>query len=887
MPGKNNNHYAILMTITKYPGLSELQGPENDGEAFKAWLTSADGGNVPESNIEHIRTSQFEPIGSEPYDAKPTEVQFKRALNRLLKDATDDGQDWKEHAGERLYLYFAGHGFTAGDSLGDPALYSAIAQLDGESAHIPAYRYADRIASAGFFEEIIVFMDCCQDVLKSSDVLGPTWSPPDRNRSPYVKLLRAIGAPRGKKAFERDLDGDGEVRGLFTVVLLEALRTATPDAEGWVTGYLFKQQFEQIWSRRFHEETGYNPPIRIPDAGDIRIYRRDIPPPEPPTSPVPPDPAAITIDVSGLSLGTRQGLQVRRESPSHPYIRNMTNIVEAGPRVTLPTGVFTIETEGDADDVAFEVLPSEGSRQVGRIEFHDVQPLPKVTVPESDYQVTITCQDDLPVTATILDCDFQPLHAGPCPLSAEIPPGVYKAQLTRGGASTQRIFRVVDKPVTVDLSPPVIQAAVPAEYSSTHHEYHFYPAAQLATSDPHRVIAGGDADAHLLVFVRASQPRHYESELIARPFPWEDLYVSGFNSAAEDWRQPLDDIEEQSYYGGTKVALPAGMYWLRSQAAGSPKPFELGLPLATVPGWRTEIYVDSLMKPAEDAGTAYPLAQADFSRASVYLVRLSEPSLIADRLGALTELARISLFTNTAPVLPAVADIQRSPMLGIYTAYALYQQSPEQKADISYCLQALPEEVRALTDVKLLQSWLDPQAAGEAFTPLDIPMLNAGWYLSRKLPEVCQLTPILRGAIGQWRVAGSQWTSWLRPEELTNAEYELASGQPDPALRYDQLLSDALADPTRYSAGAGAGPCEEVANWADYRDRLDTPAAGLSAFQQSLRRLLLDSIALDEPVTLQQVLQLGAQLDLDPHWIELEYRQFLYSYGLQPLHVQA
>lgn len=46
------DHFAVLVTIDRYPGLTDLHGPEQDGHAFKAWLESATGGDVAAKNIE-------------------------------------------------------------------------------------------------------------------------------------------------------------------------------------------------------------------------------------------------------------------------------------------------------------------------------------------------------------------------------------------------------------------------------------------------------------------------------------------------------------------------------------------------------------------------------------------------------------------------------------------------------------------------------------------------------------------------------------------------------------------------------------------------------------------------------------------------------------------
>src|SRR5262249_18952898 len=155
----------------------------------KKWLMEDPGGNLHEGNIRVIRSSDFAPA-TNPYDANPTETQFKRELNRWLKPEGD----WLERVGQRLYLFFAGHGFTAG-SIPDPALFTAQAHL-GDTVHIAGFRYASKIQNAGFFDEIVLVMDCCQDVLKAAQVGEPTWAPPDRQHSSRVKLMQAYAAPR-------------------------------------------------------------------------------------------------------------------------------------------------------------------------------------------------------------------------------------------------------------------------------------------------------------------------------------------------------------------------------------------------------------------------------------------------------------------------------------------------------------------------------------------------------------------------------------------------------------------------------------------------------------------------------------------------------------------
>ncbi len=257
------DHYAILVAINDYPGLSDLAGPENDAEEFRSWLVDPAGGAVGSERVALLRSSDFPPA-ADPDDANPTETQFKKTLNRWLRN----GEEWRDRVGERLYLFFAGHGFTSG-SLEDPALFTAQARF-GDTAHIAAARYAARIRYAGFFDEIVLIMDCCQDVLKASPLSDPTWSPPDRRRSGQVKLMSAFGAPRGEKAYETR--SGGPARGYFSKVFLEALKTAPEDDDGNVTARAVEQTFYDLWDRTYRRDTGYEPPIIAPYG--LNLYSR-------------------------------------------------------------------------------------------------------------------------------------------------------------------------------------------------------------------------------------------------------------------------------------------------------------------------------------------------------------------------------------------------------------------------------------------------------------------------------------------------------------------------------------------------------------------------------------------------------------------------------------
>ncbi len=865
----NNDHYAILVTISKYPGLSNLNGPEADGVAFTQWLTSPEGGDIPLTNITQIRTANFQPFNN-VYDAKPTEIEFKKALDNLLREGKGPERTWKEKVGKRLYLYFAGHGFTAGSSLTDPALFSAIAQ-NGDTAHIAGYQYAAKIASAGFFDEIMLFMDCCQDVLKSSQVLVPTWSPPDRNLSHKVKLLQAIGAPRGQKAFERDLDNNGVTHGLFTIVLLEALRTAIPDSQGWVNGYDLKKQFSQIWGKRFRDETHYDPPIRLPDGEDIRILQR----PSPTLSlgvPAPiPASTTIRIDLSKVKLASvlksiPKTSRMSRQGRDFNYVQE---VFSGSGKQNLPTGMFTIETEGEQSDLVFEVLPSEGTQQVGRIEFHEVPPQSAVAPESQSFEVSVSGSDRA-MQVKILDSEYNTVAKGDGAVVAELTPGVYKAELIAGGACSQEIFRVVDRPLMVLVSAPLFSAPAPVLGTSSSHEYHSHPANDLALGAP--LHSFPKADAELMVFVRASEPEY--GKLLVRPYPWDGLFISNFASEGNSWRISLEVVEKERFFGATKLAVPAGSYSLCSEVRGESDGDELCLALRTIPGWRTEVYIDSSIETSDKTEIAGILARPDFSKVTVQLVRIGEPAMVSDELGTHTELLRARLAAGGRAIVPLDEDVKRSPMLGIYAAYATFQRDPDDKDTIKRCLRALPAEVRTLTDVQLLDAWLSPDVTTSPLKSLDIPLLTLAWDLSRRLPQENQLAPDLRGILGQWRIGGSLWTSWRRPTQANTASVAESLWPFQEGASYRTVLATARRLSTNGDQPLLLDPPLDMEDWRAHQELLRALIPGGSPFQQALRRRLLNAISMQEDVVEEQIFQLGAQYDLDRRWTVLEYRIF-------------
>jgi hypothetical protein len=263
-------HHAILVAISWYPGLTELKGPEHDVEDMRRWLRDPQGGGLDDANIVVIKSGDF-PRADDRFQAQPAEVAFKRALTTLL--FAQDGVTFKNRVGERLYLFFAGHGF-ASKRLAEAALFTAQAsKIDPD--HIASKRYAEKIANSGAFDEIVLIMDCCRDVDLSDSIRDPVIKVPDRQGLARTLFFEAYGAGRGQQAREREMAQGGPVRGLFTYALVDALRNAKGNDRQEVTGAALKGYVLNRWPQLFEGAVPYEPDIAPPaGARDIVFARR-------------------------------------------------------------------------------------------------------------------------------------------------------------------------------------------------------------------------------------------------------------------------------------------------------------------------------------------------------------------------------------------------------------------------------------------------------------------------------------------------------------------------------------------------------------------------------------------------------------------------------------
>jgi hypothetical protein len=219
--------WAIVVGIKLYPGLTNLDGPENDAKAFYDWVVSPMGGDVPKEKVALILSSEF-PAAAVPSQAEPTAARVQQAFDDL-QDVADANQAAGNglRVGRRLYIYLSGHGCAP--RFNDAALLTANATTKRAGYHILGRLYADWFLRSNFFDEAVLFMDCCREsypqiapnIPPYIDLTGP--DAVDKTRAFY-----GFGTKWSRLSRERKM-ADGLVHGVFTTALINGLIGAASD----------------------------------------------------------------------------------------------------------------------------------------------------------------------------------------------------------------------------------------------------------------------------------------------------------------------------------------------------------------------------------------------------------------------------------------------------------------------------------------------------------------------------------------------------------------------------------------------------------------------------------------------------------------------------------
>jgi hypothetical protein len=302
--------YALVVGISRYPGIEDLSGPENDANEFFSWVTSKDGGGVDPANARLILSSGF-PSAAVTKNARPTLEQIHDFFTDmdLLADANNQKR-LGSRAGHRLWMFFSGHGFAP--SLDTSGVLMANATLK-QVYCVGAARWADRLYAGGWFDEVLLFQDACRSRITAADLDGLFLLLREPSGTTPRRRFYAFSAKDQKLSKEVPFP-DGKVRGVFTATLMDGLRGAAKDpVTGAISARTLRTYLQDNMKKWLSDADNNNPDIaKEPDVRDFDVF--DIVP-APTASPPAAPPAqsdetynvAITLPAAGLSVTLQDG----------------------------------------------------------------------------------------------------------------------------------------------------------------------------------------------------------------------------------------------------------------------------------------------------------------------------------------------------------------------------------------------------------------------------------------------------------------------------------------------------------------------------------------------------------------------------------------------------
>jgi hypothetical protein len=242
----NNLHYAVVVGIDRYPGISDLSGAAADAGVFAEWLQSPDGGALKGENV-HLLLS---PNIQEPADiqaSSPRQDDIDDALQSVVTSVRGElQQDRSAWDRTRFYFYLAGHGCAPSGSEG--AFLLANAGPGAYTRNIDLAKYREWVSACAWFREVVIFADCCRTRVRS----GPAGTGPHLDACPRPFVDReptwmiGYAAEAGQPAYEEPFAADDEARGHFTSAILRGLQGSATDDNGAVTALSLVDYVTQI-----------------------------------------------------------------------------------------------------------------------------------------------------------------------------------------------------------------------------------------------------------------------------------------------------------------------------------------------------------------------------------------------------------------------------------------------------------------------------------------------------------------------------------------------------------------------------------------------------------------------------------------------------------------
>jgi hypothetical protein len=746
----NSEDYAIVVGISKYPGLgkgpnasADLQASETDAEGIYHWLADPIGGGLPRENVSLILTGQFPP----PIDIQDVEPQgqrirdeFKR-LNALAEESEAAGQG--RRVGRRLYIYMSGHGFSPKRSQG--ALYTANATpIDPLNSF--ASGWLEWFQDNAYFQEYVLWLDCCMD-REFTVIPEPIFRPRGVFQQAGPTFI-GFAAHRPLKAVERPIAEDsGKIHGVFTWTLLRGLKGGAVNPEtGEVTGRSLGDYIINAMKSYLRPEDLANPEISkepdVPRADARLILAKNIAGQEQPvTFRFPPE---CENEVALIWSG----------NPPQPH---STQISGGEASKGLNVGLHVVEVPAAGFRQGFEVVGGRTTEVVVSARHVPVQAAPAGMT----FALSVSPGDP---TAQIFVVDHRLAlkNQGKRSLATGLDFGLYKVKVRVGRESHESIF-LLDRDVTMNSSSaqesvssdqglnlalprPQLASAAPLSGTTMTHEFHLVAGASLAQEQPIRPVqlfgdVEGPASAEIRIMARVwTGPSGGSPEAK----PWE-----GVELADSDGRLllGLSDLPIQhpdsDPFVTARVEVVPGPYFLRQRLRdGRQLEQSLIVPL----GWAVEVFMLAVAK--SGAEPAIETSQhLSLDRRTVLMRRLAEQQSLDTREDEVLELARIALVDERHVLNDELENLLfhqfQNPLASIIGAHLLIMETEHgvpNSGERLRILDAVVPKLRSLVgtdhpDVQAI-SLCCPSNHLHAFAPFQVPpMLEQSWKLIVKATE--------------------------------------------------------------------------------------------------------------------------------------------------------
>jgi uncharacterized caspase-like protein len=269
----NDLHFGIAIGVNTYPSFTHLQHAKKDAEDFYAWMVDASGGGIdPQSGQAFLIRADKEDF-TDPQDATPTLREVTTAMRKIHQTLNEKLQAeparWPE---SRIYFYIAGHGIAPTTT--DSALLLANATRDELGQNIPCAKYLDFYETTQLFHEVLIFADCCREVLDGAVSTGPPFTavPGHRGEVKWMLALATQFRDRAYEPVEKTIPLD-EQRGYFTRAVLEGLRGHARDSR---TGALTSELLAKYVRQRVQDLTRHHVYPQMPkfrgDQGEPIVF---------------------------------------------------------------------------------------------------------------------------------------------------------------------------------------------------------------------------------------------------------------------------------------------------------------------------------------------------------------------------------------------------------------------------------------------------------------------------------------------------------------------------------------------------------------------------------------------------------------------------------------